>query len=272
VVYEQDIGVNYLGWCIKKPNKLAGRTHEEWLMEYAKWTFGSFPYHRKGQPLFVHGNYNARTGCRKEVNLKDGPDSSVTIFKNDPIIVEVIGVNYIIGDADRLGKPIKSEEDIISALNFENEMHSDGKVMIKNIMDRHFTNISSCIDRVRTKIFRFSASKYNPYLQEWDIPMPSGIHLGAFSSQLLLLKIPVSGEYLLKFEARSFSDFESCGIYQIIVTKRNAASGISRSQKNDLKDRYSDIKDRVLSVTTGKIISIHNFKAPSGHAKLSKRK
>jgi len=264
--------VNYLGWCIKKPGKLAGRTHQDWLMEYAKWTFSSFPYHRKGQPLFVHGNYNARTGCRKEVNLKDGPDSSVTIFMNDPIIVEVIGVNYIMGDADRLGKTIKNEEDIMCALNFEDEMHSDGKVMFKNIMDSHFTDISSCVERIRTKIFRFSASKYNPYLQEWDIPMPSGSHLGAFSSQLLLLKIPVSGEYLLKFEARSFSDFESCGIYQIIVTKRNAASGISSSQINDLKDRYSDLKHRVISVTTGKIICIHDFKDPSGHVKLGKRK
>lgn len=261
--------MNYIQWCVAKPNKLGGLGHKEWLVEYTKWLFGPFPYHRKGRPLFAHGNYNPRTGCRKEVNLVDGPDSSVTIFKNDPIILEVMGVNYIIGDADRSGDTIENDSDIIRALDFEDEMHSRGKVEFKNINDKHFTNLSSCIEHTRTDPFQFSVSKNNPYLAEWDVPMPSGSHRGAMSSQLLLLKIPKVGEYLLKFEARSFSDFESCGIYQIIVTERDFKSNEPSSWQPNLKNRYRDISDRVVSVTTGKILSLHDDRP---HHLVQKRK
>jgi hypothetical protein len=95
-------------------------------------------------------------------------------------------------------------------------------------------------------------------LADWDIPMPAGSHRGGMSSQLLLLKIPKVGEYLLKFEARSFSDFESCGIYQIVVTDRNTTLSAQSSLKDTLKDRYADIRNKVASVTTGKIISLHD--------------
>jgi hypothetical protein len=254
----QRIEVNYRNWCVTKPNKLGGRSHKEWLVEYTKWLFSAFPYHRKGEPLFAHGNYNARTGCRKEVNLIDGPDSSVTIFKNDPVILEVIGVNYIIGDADRFGNLIENDSDIIRALDFEDEMHSRGKVEFKNMHDKHFVNLSNFVEQTRTPPFQFSASKHNPYLADWDIPMPAGSHRGAVSSQLLLLKIPKVGEYLLKFEARSFSDFESCGIYQIIVTSRSTSLSAQSTLEGTLKDRYADIRNKVVSVTTGKIISLHD--------------
>jgi hypothetical protein len=249
--------VNYIEWCVKKPNKLARRSHEEWLEEYTKWVFGPFPYHRKGTPLFAHGNYNPRAGCRKEINLRDGPDSSVTVFENDAIILDVMDVNYIIGDINRLGDTIQSDSEIIRALNFEEEMHSRGKVEFKKISDECFTDMSSCVEQVRTLPFEFTVSKYNPYLGEWDVPVPHGTQRGAMSSQLLLLKIPKEGEYLLKFEARSFSDFESCGIYQIIVEKRDTTSRKRFTQKKNFKDRYADLKGRVLSVTTGKIISLH---------------
>lgn len=236
---------------MKKPNKLAGLSHEEWLKEYTRWVFGPFPYHREGTPLFAHGNFNAM-GCRKEINLNDGPDSSVTMFKNDPIILDVMNANFVIGDVNRLGEVIKNDNDIIRALDFEDQMHSHGKVEFKKIDDRSFTDLSTCIEEVRALPFQFSVSKYNPYLGEWDIPMPYGTQRGAMSSQLLLFKIPEEGEYFLKFEARSFSDFESCGIYQIIVLDRNKTPSLHRN----FKDRYADLKGRVLSVTTGKIVSL----------------
>lgn len=243
--------MSYIEWCVKKPNKLAGLSHEEWLKEYTRWVFGPFPYHREGTPLFAHGNFNAM-GCRKEINLNDGPDSSVTMFKNDPIILDVMNANFVIGDVNRLGEVIKNDNDIIRALDFEDQMHSHGKVEFKKIDDRSFTDLSTCIEEVRALPFQFSVSKYNPYLGEWDIPMPYGTQRGAMSSQLLLFKIPEEGEYFLKFEARSFSDFESCGIYQIIVLDRNKTPSLHRN----FKDRYADLKGRVLSVTTGKIVSL----------------
>ena len=126
-----------------------------------------------------------------------------------------------------------------------------------NINDKSFTDLSSCVEQVRTLPFEFSVSKYNPYLGEWDVPMPHGTQRGVMSSQLLLLRIPKDGEYLLKFEARSFSDFESCGIYQIIVEGRDTTSRKRFTKKENFKDRYADLKGRVLSVKSNKIISIH---------------
>jgi hypothetical protein len=110
---------------------------------------------------------------------------------------------------------------------------------------------------VRTVPFRFSVSKFNPFLGDWDVPMPPGSQRGVMSSHLVLLKIPEAGEYLLKFEARSYSDFESCGIYQIIVENKDATSRKRCTQKENYKDRYTDLKGKVLSVTTGRIISLH---------------
>jgi len=77
------------------------------------------------------------------------------------------------------------------------------------------------------------------------------------------------GEYLLKFEARSFSDFESCGIYQIIVTENDFKSNESSNWNPELKDRYRDISERVVSVTTGKILSLHDDRP---HRLVQKRK
>jgi hypothetical protein len=246
---------DYKSWVIKQGNKLKGRSHEDWLEDYTRFLFGNFPYHATGNPLFIHGNIEPGTGCRKQVNLIDGADTSVTIFKNDPIIVEVIGVNYIIGDHDRQGNIIQNEGQIARAFDFEESMHSPGKVGFKKITDVDYTNLSPFVVKTRTSIaFPFEASPYNPYLQKWDIPMPVGDHMGAMASQLLLLQIPEEGEYLLKFEARSFFDYESCALYQINVIPEDKFPPTLNGTPSALKDRYSDIKDKVGSVMTSQPI------------------
>ena len=125
------MAINYKDWCVDKNRRLLGRSPEQWLEEYTKWLFGPFPYHRTGEPLFAHGNVKPGSGCRRQVNLIDGPNNSVTVYEGDPIILEVIGVNFIIGDSDRLGNPIASEMDITTALDFEDQTHSEGKVEFK---------------------------------------------------------------------------------------------------------------------------------------------
>ena len=248
----------YAKWFIDRGGRLAGRTHQDWLVEYTKFLFGSFPYHSKGQPLFAHGNIEPRTGCRKQVNLIDGPDTSVTVYQNDPIVLEVIGVNYILGDNDRQGNIIQTESQISTAFDFEEEMHTDGKVGFKGIKDIKYENVSYKVVRpVRTPVFQFEASQYNPYLSKWDIPMPVGNHVGAMSSQLLLFSIPDLGEYLLKFEASSFFDYESCGIYQIkVISERETPRVDEPGDELVMKDRYSDLKNKVACLENGKPISL----------------
>lgn len=246
--------VKYDNWFIAKGGRLAGRTHEEWLVEYTKFLFGPFPYHAKGQPLFAHGNIEPGTGCRKQVNLIDGPDTSVTVYRNDPIILEVIGVNYIIGDNDRQGNIIQTESQIGSAFDFEEKMHSIGKAGFKEIGDTSYENVShKVVSPVRTPVFQFEASQYNPYLSRWDIPMPVGAHVGAMSSQLLLFSIPEMGEYLLKFEASSFFDYESCGIYQInVINEQEVPRDVKPGDKLVMKNRYSDIEAKIGSTRNNK--------------------
>ena len=87
--------------------------------------------------------------------------------------------------------------------------------------------------------------------------MPVGDHVGAMSSQLLLFSIPDLGEYLLKFEASSFFDYESCGMYQINVISEKEIDIVNKpGDKLMMKNRYSDITDKVGSVTNGKPISL----------------
>ena len=252
------MGKDYSKWCLQKPNRLYGRTHEQWLEEYTRWKFGPFPYHRIGDPLFASGNIKPNTGCRRHVNLIDGPDSSIDIYENDPIILEAIGVNFIIGDADRSGNIITNDADILRAFDFEDTMHSKAKVEFKNIDDGNFVNLSRYVEQTRNLPFQFLASNYNPYLNDWDIPLPVGDHRGAMSSQLFIMQIPAEGEYLLKFEAKSFFDYESCGIYQINVMNKDVEKH-ARVESN-MKDRYVDIKDKVISVNTGKVIPLSSGK------------
>ena len=109
---------------------------------------------------------------------------------------------------------------------------------------------------VRTLSFSFTASQYNPDLKNWDIPMPAGDHRGCMSSQLLLLSIQKAGEYILKFEASSFQDYESCGLYQINVIKPDEdPRTLTGEMGAKLKDRYTDIDGKIMSVYTGKAIS-----------------
>lgn len=202
---------DYKDWCVPYGEKIGGHNHEEWLEEYTKWVFGPSPYpNQKEGSLFVHGDMENSDKLRRE---------NVVIHKNDPIIVNVIGVNFILGEKDGSGNVITNEEELIKCCNREEQMDSPGKVEFKNEQDKSFTDLSSCVEQIRPFPIKFNIDEDNPDLEKWDVPMkPAGDVTGAWACQLLLLKIPQIGKYTLRFDAEGVSPFRSCGEYIIEVS------------------------------------------------------
>ena len=201
---------NYKSWCVPYGQDLAGLTHDEWIKEFTKWVFGKQPPYpkRKGEPMFIHGEMKNNNQPRRD---------EVNINKNDPIIVHVIGANFVEGDKDRNGKILKTDQDIKAACNAEAHYDDPGTVMFKEAKDKDFTDLSSCVEQLRPEVFEFEADGSNSDLRNWDDPMPVGPRKGAWSCQLLLLKIPDEGKYELNFKAKGVPPFESSAEYKINV-------------------------------------------------------
>ena len=202
---------DYKDWCIPYGEKLAGRTHEEWVEEYTKWVFGPAPYPKQREgSLFVHADMENSPKARQE---------NVQINKNDPIIVHVIGVNFVIGEKDGSGNLIRNEEDLLKCSNREEQADGPGKVELKNEEDESFADLSSCVEQIRPFPIKFNVDTNNPDLEKWDVPMkPANNVTGAWASQLLLLKIPQTGKYTLRFDAEGIPPYRSCGEYTINVS------------------------------------------------------
>src|SRR5206468_7381203 len=199
---------DYKSWCLHYGQRLDNRTHDDWIKEYTKWVFGKEPPYpdRPGNPLFVHGDMRNDNLPRRE---------EASIYKNDPIIVHVVGVNYVKGDKDREGNTINSDQEIIDACNAGEHENQPGHVMFKNVNDKDFTDLSSSVEQLRPEVFDFTADGSNSDLKNWDVPMPSGPQRGAWACQLLLLKIPEQGEFILNFDADGLPPFRSAGEYKI---------------------------------------------------------
>jgi hypothetical protein len=201
---------DYKRWCLHYGQKLDNRTHDDWIKEFTRWVFGKQPPYpnRPGNPLFVHGDMKNNNQPRK---------TEVSIYKNDPIIVHVVGANYVKGDKDRQGNAINSDQEIIDACNAAEHDNQAGHVMFKNVNDKDFTDLSSCVEQLRPEVFEFDADGSNSDLKNWDVPMPQGRQRGAWACQLLLLKIPEPGEYVLNFDADGLPPFRSAGEYKLKV-------------------------------------------------------
>jgi hypothetical protein len=201
---------DYKRWCVPYGQDLDGRTHDDWIKEFTKWVFGKQPPYpdRPGNPLFVHGDMENNNQPRK---------MQVKIYRNDPIIVHVIGANFVKGDKDREGNILNSDQEIKAACNVEEHDDEPGKVMLKEARDKEFQDLSSCVEQLRPEVFEFETDGSNSDLKKWDVPMPEGPQRGAWACQLLLLKIPEQGEYVLNFNAKGVPPFESSAEYKIDV-------------------------------------------------------
>jgi hypothetical protein len=201
---------DYKRWCLHYGQKLDNRTHDDWIKEFTKWVFGKQPPYpdRPGNPLFVHGDMKNNNQSRR---------MQVSIYKNDPIIVHVVGANFVKGDKDKEGNTINSDQEIKDACNAGEHEDQPGNVQFKIANEKDFTDLSSCVEQLRPEVFDFEVDGSNSDLKSWDVEMPKGPQRGAWSCQLLLLKIPEPGDYLLNFDAKCVPPFESRAEYKIDV-------------------------------------------------------
>lgn len=182
--------------------------HEQALREYNDWVFGPDPVNRTGNPLFVNGTIDG-SAVRSE---------SATINTGDLIIVHVIGANYVSGDDDSKGSRVDNDTKIRDACRHsaqnENRLVS---VEFKAKSDPNWTNLNAGVEEVGMTPVNFYADPNNPYLNDWDVPMSPGDHRGAWASKLLLMKIPVAGDFELKSHGTGVSPYEQKTHFKIRV-------------------------------------------------------
>jgi hypothetical protein len=193
--------INYMEWV-----KTSGL--EEALRAYNDWVYGPNPVNITGQPLFVNGIIGS-PAVRSE---------SATINRGDPVIVHVIGVNYILGDTDTKGNHIDNDTKIIEACQYSAQNEDLlGSVEFKGKQDTGWTDLTASVAEVSIPPVDFNAHPSNPYLNDWDDPMPPGPHRGAWSSKLLLMHIPVAGEFELRSHGKGVPPFEQKTHFKIKV-------------------------------------------------------
>lgn len=182
--------------------------HEEALRAYNDWVYGPNPVNTTGQPLFLNGIIGS-PAVRNE---------SATINKDDLIIVHVIGVNYILGDTDTKGNQIDNDTKIIEACQYSAQNEDLlGSVEFKGKQDTVWTDLTAGVAEVSMTPVDFNADPSNPYLNDWDDPMPPGPHRGAWSSKLLLMQIPVAGDFELRSHGKGIPPFEQKTHFSIAV-------------------------------------------------------
>jgi hypothetical protein len=178
------------------------------LKEFNEWVFGDeyYPNQKPGM-LFVQGNIND-PAVRKE---------SHTIKSGEPIIVHIVGTNFIRKDRDSSGKEIDDDNKIRRACQDEEGADQCDFVKIKGPGDKDWTDLKEHIVHVRTSPEDFTASANNPDLGKWNPPMPPGRQRGAWSSKMLVLKLPDPGVYELSYEGHAANDYRQLADFKITV-------------------------------------------------------
>jgi hypothetical protein len=192
---------NYMNWVLTSG-------HQQALQAYNDWVYGPNPINTPEQPLFVNGIIGS-PAVREE---------SATINTGDLIIVHVIGANYILGDTDSKGNPINTDTEIMQACQHSAENEDFiGSVEFKAEHDPNWTDLTGGVQEVSMTPVNFTADPSNPYLNDWDFPMPPGEHKGAWASKLLLLQIPEPGVFELRSHGKGIPPFEQNTYFKIKV-------------------------------------------------------
>ena len=199
---------NYSEWVVKNEGKL-----KAFLKEYNDWVFGDqyYPNQKPGM-LFVQGNVNDPT-AREE---------SHTVKRGEPIIVHVLGTNFIKSEIVSNGIEIGEEEDDKIMRHCRDEEGTDhcDNVRIKGPGDKAWADLDEHVVQVRTSPGNFTASAKNPDLDKWNPPMPSGPQRGAWSSKMLVLEVPETAEtgiYELISNGRGSNNYEQRAKFKITV-------------------------------------------------------
>lgn len=195
---------DYSEWVIRNEGQLKG-----FLNEYNDWVFGPDPYPNQiPGKLFVHGNIG-NPKVRKE---------SHDIKRGQPIILHIVGTNFVKDDKDRNGKKIERDDEIESACQDGERDDAVDFVKIKGPGEKDWTSLAGYVSVVRSQPHRFNAD--NSDLGKWIPEMPSGERRGAWSSKLLVLRAPETantGVYELSCEGHAGDGYRQSADFMINV-------------------------------------------------------
>jgi hypothetical protein len=180
------------------------------LKEYNDWAFGeNHPNQIPGkEKVFIHGLIDSPNARKDEAPIKRGK----------PIIVHVIGTNFVKGDRDAGNRPIENDEQITRAC--QDDAGNDGVnyVRIKGPGENDWTNLDQYVLTVKSPPNKFTAN--NPDLGKWRPPMPPGEQRGAWLSKLLVLQVPQkanTGVYELECQGHASKDYVQTAHFKINV-------------------------------------------------------
>ena len=195
---------NYGEWVNTNEGQL-----KAFLKEFNDWVFSNNPYpSQKPGKLFLQGKIGD-PGVRQE---------SHDINRGEPIIVHVVGTNFIKGDNDRRGNRIDDDNQIKAACQDEEGDDGVDFVKIKRQGDTDWTHLDEFVKIVRSSPDDFGAN--NSDLGKWKPPMTAGRLRGAWSSRLLALKVPEEAEtgvYELSFEGHGSNNYRQRGNFNITI-------------------------------------------------------
>lgn len=195
---------NYSKWVETSQGQL-----KRYLKEYNDWVFGARPYpEQKPGMLFVQG----------KIGSSEVREESHDIKRGEPIIVHVIGTNFVIGDKDKRGDEIKDKNDIERACQDEEGDDGCEFVKIKGPGDEDWTSLDQYVDVVRSTPDKFYAD--NSDLNKWNPKMDRGDRTGAWLSRLLVLDVPKTadpGVYELSCKGHGSDGYEQHAEFKITV-------------------------------------------------------
>jgi hypothetical protein len=195
---------NYSEWVNTNEGQLKG-----FLKQYNDWVFGADPYPKqKPKMLFVHGS----------IGSPEVREESHDIKRGEPIIVHVIGTNFVKEDRDANGNIINDDNQIIRACQDEEGTDQCDFVKIKGPGDKDWTSLAQHVSVVRSTPDRFDAN--NSDLDKWKPEMRRGDRRGAWSSKLLVLEVPETantGVYELSCGGHGSDDYRQRADFKITV-------------------------------------------------------
>jgi len=217
---------------LPRNEELQGLSYSAWQERWVGWALSANPFygHVPREPIFAHGSlvytYIGGSEMREPsefvnilANIEGQPDTSLEIYNDTPIVVNIMGAFYFIGDT------------------------YDGRTL---------DDSSACIDACRqdscpfhyveSRFFNVEVSDRNPYIEKLETPLQPGPHQGFTINYCLIMKNLDDGEYFIRFGAKGRKGYESRGLYQLIVKGKSISDPSKGYTVPPLRINDKDIK------------------------------
>jgi hypothetical protein len=212
---------------ILPPNEeLQGLSYSAWQERWIQWALSANPFygHFPHEPVFAHGRltntYTGESQLRDSseymnilANIEGQPDTSLQIYNDTPIIVNVMGAFYFIGDLYD-GRTLNDSSACLDACR--QDMNSTRDLFFE--IQKSGETWQKCPSYyVESRFFNVEVAEGNPYIDKLETPLQPGPHQGFTINYCLILKNLDDGEYFIRFSAKGRKGYESKAFYQLIV-------------------------------------------------------